>query len=70
MQELSRIADELTREPARLHDHVRALLRWERSAPPLPTEQRVIAERAAEVLATPRLTTGQSRKLYRAFFGK
>lgn len=70
VRELHRVSDELTREPARLHDHVRALLRWDRNAPPLPTEQREIAERAAEMLSTPRLTAGQSRRLYRTFFGK
>jgi hypothetical protein len=70
VRELHRIADELTREPVRLHDHVRALLRWDRSAPTLPTEQREIAERAAEALSTPRLTSGQSRRLHREFFGR
>ena len=70
VRELHRIADELTREPQRLHAHVRARLHWERDPPSLPPRQRDVADKAVEALTQPRLTAGQSRELYRVFFGK
>ena len=70
MRELHRVADELTREPVRLHEHVRARLRWERNPPSLPPQQRNLADKAVEALSTSRLSTTQSRELYREFFGK
>lgn len=70
VRELHRIADELTTERVRLHENVRARLSWSHDAPPLPREQRDVADKAVEALSAPRLTAAQSRRLYRAFFGK
>ena len=69
VRELHRLADEVTRERSRLDAHVQARLHWDdRNAPPLPAGQRDLADQAVEALSKPRLSTSQSRQLYRAFF--
>ena len=71
VQELHRLADEISREKVRFDAHVRARLSWDdRSAPPLPREQRDLADEVVEALSKPRLSTSQSRQLHRAFFGR
>ena len=70
VRDLHRLADELTRENTRIHANIRARLSWDRNPPVLPPEQRKLADEVVEVLAKPRLSSTQSRKLHRAFFGK
>jgi hypothetical protein len=70
VRELHRLADEVTRETTRIHANVRARLAWERDPPTLPPTQRVIADEVVEILAKPRLSSSQSRRLQRAFFGR
>jgi hypothetical protein len=67
--ELHHRADELTKS-ARLHEHVRARLAWNKDVPPLPREQRDLADEAVTALETRNLSAGQSRALHRAFFGR
>jgi uncharacterized protein Yka (UPF0111/DUF47 family) len=67
--DLHRRADELTKSP-RLHDHVRARLAWSKDVPSLPQEQREVADEIVTALETRRLSPGQSRMLYHAFFGR
>ena len=69
VRELHRLADEVTRERSRFDAHVQARLRWDdRNAPPLPAGQRDLADQAVEALSKPRLSSTQSRQLYRVFF--
>jgi len=69
VQELHRRTDEITRSPTRLHENVRARLSW--NAPPsLPFRERELADEVVNALDTPRLSTTQSRRLWRAYFGK
>jgi hypothetical protein len=70
VHELHRLADEVTRETTRIHTNVRARLSWDLNPPPLPHVQRRIADEAVEILATPKLSSSQSRQLHRAFFGR
>ena len=71
VRDLHRLADELMREKVRFDANVRARLSWdERNAPPLPPGQRDLAEKVVDVLSKPRLSSSQSRQLYRAFFGR
>ena len=70
VRELHRLTDDVTRESTRIQANVRARLSWDRNAPPLPQEQRQIADEVVEVLSKPRLSSSQSRQLQRAFFGK
>jgi hypothetical protein len=71
VQELHRIADEISREKVRFDAHVRARLSWDdRNAPPLPREQRDLADEVVELLSKPRLSSSQSRQLHRVFFGR
>jgi hypothetical protein len=70
VHELHRLADELTRETSRLHANVRARMSWAHDPPPLPPEQTRLADEAVEALSKPRLSTSQSRRLQRAFFGR
>jgi hypothetical protein len=70
VQDLHRLADELTRESTRMHANVRTRLSWGRNPPVLPPEQRKIADEVVEALATPRLSSSQFRQLQRAFFGR
>jgi hypothetical protein len=69
VRDLHRRADELTRSP-RLHDHIRARLSWSREVPSVPSDQRELADEAVDALASPRLSSVQSRRLQKAFFGR
>jgi hypothetical protein len=69
VRDLHRRTDELTRSKTRVHENIRARLSWN-VAPSLPTEQREIADEVVEALTQPRLSTSQSRVLYRAYFGR
>jgi hypothetical protein len=69
VRELHRRTDELTRSRSRVHENVRARLSW--NVPPsLPTEQRELADEVVDALSAPRLSTYQSRQLYKAYFGR
>jgi hypothetical protein len=61
--------EELSRSRPRIHENVRARLSWN-VAPPLPDDQRRIADEVVVALDTPRLSSSQSRQLYHAYFGK
>jgi len=69
VRELNRRTDEITRSRTRVHNNIRARLSWN-DPPSLPSEQREVADEVVEALATPRLSTMQSQKLWRAYFGK
>ena len=69
MRDLHRRTDELTRSKTRVHENIRARLSWN-VAPSLPTEQREIADEVVEALTQPRLSTSQSRLLYKTYFGR
>jgi len=69
VRDLHRRTDELTRSKTRVHENIRARLSWN-VAPSLPTAQREIADEVVEALTQPRLSTSQSRLLYRAYFGR
>jgi hypothetical protein len=69
VRELHRRTDELTRSKSRVHENIRARLSW--NVPPsLPSEQREIADEVVDALSAPRLSTSQSRQLYKAYFGR
>jgi hypothetical protein len=69
VRELHRRTDELTRSKSRVQENVRARLSW--NAPPiLPDEQRQLADEVVDALSRPRLSTSQSRQLYKAYFGR
>ena len=69
VRKLHRLADEATRERARFDAHVHARLRWDDgNAPPQPPIQRDLADEAVDLLSKPRLSSSQSRQLYRVFF--
>ena len=71
VQELHRLADEISREKVRFDEHVRARLSWDdANAPPLPAGQRDLADEVVDVLSKSRLSSSQSRKLHRVFFGR
>ena len=71
VRDLHRLADDLSRQKVRFDAHVRARLSWDdRNAPTLPSEQRDLADEVVDVLSKPRLSSSQSRQLYRAFFGR
>lgn len=70
VRELHRRTDEITRSSTRLHENVRARLNWNPDPPTLPPAQRELADEVVEVLEKPRLSSSQSRRLQRAFFGK
>ena len=69
VRELHQRTDEITRSKTRMHDHIRARLSWN-DPPSLPSEQRRLADEVVEVLDTRRLSSTQSRQLWRAYFGK
>ena len=69
VRDLHRRADELTRSP-RLHDHIRARLSCSREVPSVPSDQRELADEAVDALASPRLSSVQSRRLQKTFFGR
>jgi len=69
VRDLHRRTDEITRSKTLLHDHIRARLTW--NAPPsVPADQRELADEVVEALDSPRLSTLQSQRLWRAYFGK
>jgi hypothetical protein len=69
VRELHRRTDELTRSRSRVHENVRARLSW--NVPPsLPSEQRELADEVVDALSAPKLSTYQSRQLYKAYFGR
>ena len=70
VRDLHRRTDELARSKSRLHEHIRAELRWERKPPTIPSEQRALAERVVEILSKPRLSSSQARRLYETYFGR
>ena len=69
VRELHRRTDELTRSKTRVHDNIRARLGWN-EPPSLPSDQRQLADEVVDVLDNPRLSTVQSRRLWRTYFGK
>ena len=69
VRELHRHTDEITRSKTRMHDNIRARMSWS-DPPSLPSHQRKLADKVVEALDTPRLSTLQSRQLWRAYFGK
>ncbi|HEU5010346.1 MAG TPA: hypothetical protein VFT33_06600 [Gaiellaceae bacterium] len=69
VRDLHRVADQLTRSP-RLDEHIQARLSWSRDVPPVPSDQRVLADAVVEALESPRLSSAQSRRLRNAFFGR
>jgi hypothetical protein len=69
VRELHQLADDLTHSP-RLHANIRARLNWDTQPPALPQEQKKLADEVVKVLAKTRLSSSQSRRLQRAFFGK
>jgi hypothetical protein len=69
VRELHRRTDELTRSKSRVHENIRARLSW--NVPPsLPSDQRELADEVVEALSAPKLSTFQSRQLYKAYFGR
>jgi hypothetical protein len=70
IQDLHRRTDELNRSKARsVHESIRAQLSW-KTPSSLPRDQRDLADEVVEALSTPRLSSVQSRQLWRAYFGK
>jgi hypothetical protein len=70
VRDLHRRTDELTRSQTGLHENIRAQLRWERNPPPLPKDQRDVAEEVVEALSQPCLSSNQSRRLFETYFGR
>ena len=69
VRDLHRRTDELTRAKTRMHENIRARLTW--NVPPsLPSEQRELADEVVDALSAPKLSTLQSRQLYKAYFGR
>jgi hypothetical protein len=69
VRDLHRRTDELTRSRTRFHDHVRARLTWS-NPPTLPSEQRELADEVVTALDTPRLSSSQSRRIWKAYFDR
>ena len=69
VKELHRRTDEITRAKTRVHENIRARLSWN-DPPTLPPREREIADEVVNALDTPRLSTMQSRRLWRAYFEK
>ena len=69
VQDLHRRTDEITRSKTRVHDHIRARLNWT-DPPSLPSDQRQLADEVVDALDTPRLSSPQSRRLWRTYFGQ
>ncbi len=69
VRDLHQLADKLTRSPTRIHENVRARLSWNQP-PPLPPEQRELADEIVQLLEQVRLSPSQARQLQRTFFGK
>jgi hypothetical protein len=69
VRELHRRTDELTRAKPRIHENIRARLSWN-DPPSLPPNQRGLADEVVKALDSPRLSSLQSRKLWRAYFDR
>ena len=69
VRDLHRRTDELTRSKWIVQENVRARLDW-RDPPSLRPDERKLADEVVSVLDTPRLSSSQSRKLWRTYFGK
>jgi hypothetical protein len=69
VRELHRRTDELTRAKPRIHENIRARLSWN-DPPSLPPNQRSLADEVVKALDSPRLSSLQSRKLWRAYFDR
>jgi hypothetical protein len=69
VRELHRRTDELARGKRAVHENVRARLSWH-DPPSLPRDQRDLADEAVRALDTPRLSSSQSRQLWRTYFGR
>jgi hypothetical protein len=69
VRDLHRRTDELTRSKWKVQENVRARLSWN-DPPTLPRDERALADEVVEALDTPRLSSSQSRKLWRTYFGK
>jgi hypothetical protein len=69
VRDLHRRTDEITRSKTRVHQHIRARLTWS-DPPSLPPDQRMLADEVVNALDTPRLSSAQSRKLWRAYFDR
>ena len=69
VRDLHQRTDEITRSKSRMHDHIRARLSWN-DPPSIPSEQTRVADEVVAALNTPRLSSVQSRQLWRAYFGK
>lgn len=70
VRELQQRADAITRDSSRTQENIRARLRWDRDPPSLPPDARKLADEVVDVLTKSRLSSAQSRKLYRTFFAK
>jgi len=68
VRELHRRTDEITRSKARVHDHIRARLSWSNPSS-VPSQQRELADEVVNLLGKPRLSTAQSKRLWRESFG-
>jgi len=69
VRDLHRRTDEITRSKTRVHENIRARLSWN-DPPSIPSEQRELADEVVNALNTPRLSSAQSRQLWRAYFGR
>jgi hypothetical protein len=69
VRDLHRRTDEITRSKTRVHANIRARLSWN-DPPSIPSEQRELADEVVEALNTPRLSSAQSRELWRTYFGR
>ena len=69
VRELHERTDQMSRSRSRIHENVRARLTWN-VPPPLPDDQRNLADEVVSALDTPRLSSAQSRQLYQAYFRK
>jgi hypothetical protein len=67
VRELHRRTDEISRSNARVHDHIRARLSWN-DPPSIPPQQRALADEVVDLLGKPRLSTAQSKRLWREYF--
>jgi hypothetical protein len=69
VRDLHRRTDEITRSKSRVHEHIRARLSWN-DPPSLPADQRELADEVVNALDTPRLSSQQAGKLWRAYFDR
>ena len=69
VRDLRRRTEEVPRSKTWVHHNIRARLSWT-DPPSLPRDRRDVADGVVEALKTPRLSTMQSQKLWRAYFGR